>query len=229
MLSVVPLRLWLLTCTLGGPLLLAGVRCQREQATLQSSASSVEVVPPREASPEPDAARAPDREPNDAGPPSDAATGDAMSEAERKRELKRRMEAFGRATRVEDEEVGLIPHPSATWALYRSVVDIARPSDIVEALRHKNPVVRVYLGRHVVRYLTESIDDVLPLLRDVRVVKWQSGCVVEPVPVDIAIVNAVCDRSRDLPDLRRLLLDISTGHYSEAARRQAVSCLGQSE
>jgi hypothetical protein len=143
----------------------------------------------------------------------------STSELLRQPALAAEADALGDEERVESERIGAAGAPSCAYAKFAALLAKVTPAEEVALLRHRSPIVRGYVARHLARaeygevqsLSPEAAVGLRPILRDDTVVGFVDGCFVSEAPIGEYVVLQLCER-RDRTS--RALLDelVASGH-----------------
>jgi HEAT repeat protein len=140
-------------------------------------------------------------------------------------ELGRRVQVLAGFLRIESSHIGAAGAPSAAFAAFDAVRQLATEEDLVALLRHPSPVVRGYVAQHVARAVPRALPAALALLGDTTPVGQVQGCMISEGTVGGVVSEALCWST--LPEAK-----------AEVARRAregspgsvwAIACVGSSD
>jgi hypothetical protein len=100
-----------------------------------------------------------------------------------------RVEALAHHERIESEAIGYSGEPSVVYADYEKLVKQASTEELIALVHHSSPVVRGYVGAHLLADLQS--DAAYALLSDVTVVDSKSGCSGGNTTVAAHLVSAL--------------------------------------
>jgi len=95
-------------------------------------------------------------------------------------------DALGDDERVDSERIGGAGAPSCSYARFAALVAKLTPAEQVALLRHRSPIVRAYVARHLTQsdgeicsLSPEVVAGLRPVLRDDTVISILDGCIGE--------------------------------------------------